>query len=104
MGVGVDPASLIVGVALFVGGFLAARLRRRHTSPMMCPCGHAANFHEEATGICHGEGERVTHYDPATGKNLGWHPIRCACQRYLGPEILPGVFSRPLELPPNDGR
>lgn len=78
-----DPLSLLVGGALLVAGWLVGRRTRPSRDPYRCSCGHSLATHDEPTGPCRFERERLLIDDV------------CSCVRYVGP--LP-----PVELDPAD--
>ncbi|HET9144092.1 hypothetical protein [Actinophytocola sp.] len=81
-----DPASLAVGAAILVLGYLFGRVGRsrrasRTGSPSyVCGCRHHLSLHDPTTGAC-----KASDYSVAQDR---YRP--CSCQQYIG--------ERPLDL------
>lgn len=97
----VDPLSLAIGAALLVSGFVAGRIGRRRQAAQpipMCPCEHVETMHTEDG--CTAEIRRP-YYDKHGFRGNGeYHYVRCACRRYGGPEVIRGVISLGIAVPP----
>ncbi len=73
------------------------------TAPQ-CSCGHGLNYHNAKSSRCHAgvRGARLSNYnEEGDGTYIGerYAIAQCACQRYIGPDIMPSVWAQPTQLP-----
>lgn len=100
----IDGQAVQGAVTLLTGIVLGAGLRslpprRRGPRPLpapACQCGHPRALHDPATNECHQQ-VRI----PQAGTTLSHH-AQCRCRQYVGPEPMPELFARGLELPGGD--
>lgn len=77
-------------IAFFSGGvgFLVGRSNRPNrptpTVKPICTCGHHIGAHEDGTGHCREQVNRIT---VTTKGRDDWYED-CACQKYSGPELI----------------
>lgn len=91
-----DWVPILTAAGGLLSGLLLGRRRRSGPGrfPATCPCGHAVSFHEAGTGVCHAENRREKFN--GIGEEVGYLYVRCACQRYAGPELLSSVTMQPF--------
>lgn len=94
----IDAVSLAVGAAILVFGILIGRIlrpgrRAAVESLPICACDHSLGEHDEETGACLADVDRV-HYQGGIWMGRVWVP--CACRRYVGPEHISSVWAPPL--------
>lgn len=101
-----DPVSAVVGVWLFLAGYITRmvmnRRTRRAADAPVCGCEHHLSMHDPVSGNCHGQVDTLI-VPPSVGRTFReWR--QCTCRRYVGPELLPDVWAAPpMNIPPTIG-
>jgi hypothetical protein len=91
----IEPASLLVGAGILLGGWLLGRYAptRRKAAPRpepLCGCGHHHAYHDPKTGVCHAT---VRHKGTDT---VSAYDRQCTCRQYSGPVAIDSYYAPEL--------